>query len=376
MNTLFGRKAFKYNGLTIMLCLSFALLLTACKKPAQEPPVEDLLYYPPVGSSSWETIRPENLGWNTSHTDELLSLLERSGSRAFLVLIDGRIVMEHYFGKNATGTAPFGANTNWYWASAGKTLTAWMTGKASEQGHLHLDDPTARYLGTGWTSLSNEQEQAITIRHQLSMTTGLDETAGNGDDTSAASLQFKAVPGTRWAYHNAPYTLLERVVSKATGLSFHQYFNSELRDLIGMDGFWLWSGNNHVYYSTARSMARFGLLVLRNGTWEGKQLLAPTGFIQQMKNSSQNLNPSYGFLWWLNGKNSYMLPILRNVFQGDLMPEAPKDMFCALGKNGQILQIIPSRKMIVIRMGENADQRPVSADIGNEIWTILQKIVP
>jgi CubicO group peptidase (beta-lactamase class C family) len=369
--------AFRTTGIlyTSILMIAIITILQSCKKTPADPPMDEVVYFPPNGSSSWATSSPTSLGWNTSLLPDLTNLLEQSGTRAFLVLVDGRIVLEYYFGKNALGNAPFGASTNWYWASAGKTLTAWMTGKAQEDGFLSINKPTSDYLGKGWTSLTPTQEEKITVWHQLTMTTGLDDIFGSSDDTSAAALKYKADPGTRWAYHNAPYTLLERVIANATGKKYTDYFNEKLRDPIGMDGFWLWTGNNHVYYSTARSMARFGWLVLNNGSWSGQQLLAGSGFINSMRNTSQALNKSYGYLWWLNGKESYMLPSTQLVFAGPLMPDAPGDMYAALGKNGQILQVIPSKKMVLIRMGENPDQGAVSAEIGNEIWKILKKIV-
>ena len=55
-------------------------------------------------------------------------------------------------------------------------------------------------------------------------------------------------------------------------------------------------------------MARFGLLILNNGNWDGNQIMTDTNYFNQMLNSSQSLNESYGYLWWLNGKTSYMLP--------------------------------------------------------------------
>jgi CubicO group peptidase (beta-lactamase class C family) len=358
-----------------LLSLAMISFFQSCKKPPTDPPIDDVVYFPPNGSSTWATSSPASLGWNTAFLPELTNLLEQSGTRAFLVLVDGKIVLEYYYGTNALGTAPFGASTNWYWASAGKTLTAWMTGKAQEEGFLFINKPTSDYLGKGWTSLTPTQEDKITVWHQLTMTTGLDDAFGSIDDTSAAALKYKAEPGTRWSYHNAPYTLLERVIANASGKKFTDYFNEKLRNPIGMDGFWLWTGNNHVYYSTARSMARFGWLVLNNGNWSGQQLLAASGYINSMRNTSQALNKSYGYLWWLNGKESYMLPSTQLVFNGSFMPDAPADMYSALGKNGQILQVIPSKRMVVVRMGENPDQGPVSAEIGNDIWKILKKIV-
>jgi CubicO group peptidase (beta-lactamase class C family) len=121
-----------------------------------------------------------------------------------------------------------------------------------------------------------------------------------------------------------------------------------------MSGSWILADNNVVYWSTTRSMARFGLLALNNGNWDGATIINPT-FFQEATNSSQTINNSYGYLWWLNGKTSYHLPQSQFEFPGSLIPNAPKDMYCALGKNDQKIYVVPSKKLVVIRMGNAAD---------------------
>ena len=123
----------------IMLRKSLILLLAmpvaiACRK--DNPPVSEPLYFPPSGSETWETISPSSLGWNTAEIPALLTLLETNGTRGFILLKDGKIVMEEYFGQNIAATGPFTRSSIWYWASAGKTLTAFIAGKASEEGLL------------------------------------------------------------------------------------------------------------------------------------------------------------------------------------------------------------------------------------------------
>ncbi len=101
------------------------LLVMACKK-TEISPDSNSLYFPPLNSQTWEKITPEQVGWNTAQIPQLLTFLEQSQTRAFLVLKDGKIVMEYYFGKNITGTGNFDASSYWYWASAGKTLTSFL----------------------------------------------------------------------------------------------------------------------------------------------------------------------------------------------------------------------------------------------------------
>ena len=353
--------------------LGLLLLLAGCKKDNSSSGVQ--LYFPPTGSDTWESVTPESLGWNTAEIPALLDILRNNGTRAFILLQDGRIVMEEYFGNTLTGTAAFDKNSNWYWASAGKTLTAFIVGKAQEDGFLKLSDKTSAYLGLGWTSLSSQKEEMITVKHQLTMTTGLDDGVADNHSFLPQDLIYKAEAGTRWAYHNGPYTLLEKVVTNATGMIFDTYFNTVLKDKLGMDGSWIWNGNDHVYYSSARSMARFGLLMLNNGKWGSDVIMNNTTYFNEMVTPSQNINKSYGYLWWLNGKASYMIPDSQVVIPGSPSPNGPDDMFSGMGKNGQYVSIIPSKKMVLIRMGEDPSGVQVPFMFLDNIWAKLKLIV-
>lgn len=359
-----------FRFLLISVTLS---LLTGCKKKDSDTPVT--LYFPPLSSTSWETTSPADLGWNTGAVNSLLDLLRNNGTRAFILLKDGKIVIEEYFGNNIAGTAPFNATSNWYWASAGKTLTSFIVGKALEDGHLKLTDKTSDYLGTGWTSLSSQKEALITIKHQLTMTTGLDDGVSDNHSFLAKDLIYKADAGTRWAYHNAPYTLLEKVVKAAAGTEFETYFNSVLRDKTGMDGTWIWNGNDHVFYSTARSMARFGLLILNKGDWDQQHIMNDKNYMTAMVTPSQDINKSYGYLWWLNGKQSFMMPDSQVVFPGSVTPNGPDDMYSAMGKNGQYLSIVPSKNIVLVRMGEDPSDVQVPFLFLDDIWEKLNLII-
>jgi hypothetical protein len=143
-----------------------------------------------------------------------------------------------------------------------------------------------------------------------------------------------------------------------------------------MNGLWVQSGYNNVYFSNARSMARFGLLALNRGIWDTDTLLADTSYFRCMSNTSQDLNLSYGYLWWLNGKESYMLPGLQIVFPGSWAPDAPRDMITALGKNGQFINVVPSQRLIMVRMGEAPDRSyEVPTEFNNDIWRNLNEVI-
>ena len=101
-------------------------------------------------------------------------------------------------------------------------------------------------------------------------------------------------------------------------------------------------------------MARFGLLALNHGVWASDSILKNRAYWNAMINTSQTYNEAYGYLWWLNGKSSFMTPGFQFAFPGTLMSNAPNDMYCALGKNDQKIYVVPSANMVVVRQGNTA----------------------
>ncbi len=327
------------------------------------------MYFPPVGSSDWQTTSPSTLGWNETNLNNLYSYLESKDTKAFIILKSGKIVSEKYFGT-------FTADSLWYWASAGKTMTAFLVGIAQQEGFINIDNRSSQYLGTGWTSEPLDKENLVTVKNQLTMTSGLDDGVADADCTSPDCLVYKADAGTRWAYHNAAYTLLDKVVETATSLPYNTYFQKKIRDKIGMNGLWLQTQEDNVYYSNARSMARFGLLMLNKGKWNTTSILSDVTYFTDQINTSQQYNLSYGYLTWLNGKTSYMVPTSQLVLPGFVIPNAPADLYAALGKNDQKIYVVPSQQLVVIRMGNSAGgfQLAVS-DFDNELWGKLKTII-
>ena len=327
------------------------------------------MYFPPTdGSATWETKSISNLGWNETAVQPLLDYLQLKHTKSFIVLVNGRIVMENYFNGHT-------ATSNWYWASAGKTLTSTLSGIAAQEGIININNKVSDYLGTGWTSAPIAKENLITCKNLLSMNSGLNDALG--DAISPEYLKYKADAGTRWAYHNV-YVKMQDVVAQASGQTWNAYFNTKLRDKIGMNGVWITSGTSgdlSVYWSTARSMARFGLLQLNKGKWQNTQVLNENYF-NQATTTSQNINAAYGYLWWLNGKSSYHLPQSQFQFSGSLIPNAPTDMFMALGKNDQKIYIIHSKKMVVIRMGDSADGTNFAlSDFDAILWEKINALI-
>ncbi len=349
----------------------FLLLLpffAACTKDTDDdstPPAETM-YYPPTTGTTWETKTTASLGWNQSAVQPLKDYLQLKHSKSFMILVNGRIVMEEYFNGHT-------ATTTWPWNSAGKTLVATTTGIAQQEGLLNINTKVSQYLGIGWTSAPLLKENLITPRHLLTMTSGLND---SNNLVTPANLSYMADAGTRWSYHNVFQKLMD-VVAAGSSQSFETYFNAKLKNKLGMDGFWNNGVVFKIYHSNTRSMARFGLLALNKGKWENEQIINEPFFTESIS-TSQTINPSYGYLWWLNGKSNFMVPGGQTVYNSTLVPDAPVEMYAAMGAEDQRIYVVPSKKLVVIRMGDAADPtNPTFALSGfdNELWQKINAVI-
>ncbi len=350
----------KYLNILLLLLLPLA----ACNKNDGDDQPDDSMYFP--SGDEWETRSISSLEWNESAVQPLKDYLIQKNTRSFMILVNGRIVMEEYF----NGHTP---TTTWQWNSAGKTLVGATTLIAQEDGLLDINDKVSDYLGNGWTSEPSDKESLITPKHLLSMTSGIND---ESNLVIKPNLTYLADAGTRWSYHNVFQVLMD-IVADAANQDFETYFNARLKNKIGMEGFWNYGLIFKIYHSNTRSMARFGLLALNKGKWKNEQIVNETFFTAGIT-SSQNINPSYGYFWWLNGKASFMLPGSQNVYQGTLIPNAPSDMYSAMGAEDERIYVIPSKNMVIVRMGDASDpQNPNFALSGfdNELWGKINAVI-
>jgi len=322
--------------------------------------------YTPTSNESWETISPSKLNWCVSEIPNLDLFLEETDTKAFIILKDGKIAYEKYFND-------FGRDSVWYWASAGKSLLSTLIGVAVDEKIIELNDKSSKYLGEHWASLPIAKENLITIYHQLSMTTGLDEKTNPLESFNRDSLTYKSDAGERWYYYNVPYLLLHNVLENAYGQKINTITTQKLKNKINMQGLWF----DNVFYSKALDAARFGLLIMNNGMWNGEKVLNfDNEYFTEMSETSSELNLAYGYLWWLNGKTTYKQPGIDFTFNGNIMPNASKNMFLAAGKNDQRVYIDRENGLVVIRMGNPGDE--VAAAISgydNKIWEKVNNVI-
>lgn len=280
-------------------------------------------------------------------------------TRALVVLHRGRILAERY-------RPPFGPHTPQISWSQGKSITAALVGVLVARGELDMDAraPVAEWQERG------DPRRAITPTHLLRMSSGLDFTnmGLGGDETRTREnehflIYFDAVhafdhavdqplevpPGTRWAYRNSDPLTLGRIVRETVEAGGGRYLTFPQRalfDRIGIRdavletdpwGNFILTGYD---FMSAMDWARFGLLHLWDGVWEDERIL-PEGWVDLVTTPAPaDESRGYGGLFWLN--------------RGGAWDRLPPDAYWAAGFMGQNTVVIPSRDLVVVRLGPSA----------------------
>jgi len=335
------------------------------------------LYFPPSGKD-WKQVSPEAAGFDADKLEAALDFAGENKSSGVVVLWQGRILAEKHWpldrangasirylggarGKDAQGRVIEDV------ASVQKSVVAALVGMAQERKRIAIDKPVGAYLGAGWSEASPEQEERITLRHLLTMTSGLNE-----------QLKFVAPAGKRWQYNSTAYSRARDCVAKAAGKSANEFTREWLTARIGMnDSSWKQrpfaardpKQNQLGFATTARDLARFGLLVLARGEWDGEAILADKDYLKDMLSPSQELNPAYGYLWWLNGQK-FVLRGRRRV-PGPTIPNAPMDLVAANGALGRKCWVVPSLNLVVTRLGDQPNDR----GFDNQFWKLMMEAV-
>jgi CubicO group peptidase (beta-lactamase class C family) len=347
----------------------------------QPSPRADALYFPSE-SGEWARVQPGAAGWDERALDAALDYAGRTNSTGVVVLLNGRLLAERRWlvegperyrrmvvGKTSGGDVVEDV------ASVQKSVVAFLTGVAEGKRLIDLEAPVSHYLGHGWSKANEEAEFAITVRHLMTMTSGLND-----------SGEYQAPAGQTWRYNTGMYSKVIGILEKAAGADIETLTTEWLTGPAGMsDSKWVrraWSAGNNAansigFATTPRDLARFGLLVLAKGTWNGRDLLRNPSYFERMLRPSQDLNPSYGLLWWLNGQPRVQSPDEAQAKPGSLTPSAPGDLVAAQGAQDRKCYIVPSLSLVVSRLGAPTGASPtVDLKWDDEFWKLLMKAAP
>lgn len=299
-------------------------------------------------------------------------------TRAIIVLYDGKIIAERY----APGFTKATPQLGW---SMTKSVTNALVGILVKNGRIKVKDPAPV---PEWRS-PGDPRGSITLDELMHMSSGLKFKEVYDDPLSdvvrmlfaeadsgafASSMPLEAPPDTRWQYSSGTTNIISRIVRRAAAGSLNEYFSfpgKALFNKIGMtsavmepDPSGTFVGSSFMY-ATPRDWARFGLFCLNDGMWGGERIL-PEGWMKYSTTPSPTAPRSmYGAQFWLNAGDPSN-PTDR------WMPKAPNDMYSLWGFEGQYVSMVPSRRLVIVRLGlsvpeENWDQGQFIADIINAV---------
>ena len=351
---------------------------------------------------SWAEASPESQGLAADRFKEAMDYLHANaggvGADETVVIRNGYLVWE--------GAAADNVHEIY---SASKTFTSTVMGLLVTDGVLNVDDPAVQYLPT----LADQFPEygKVTLRHLATMTAGYDGLTGDGwkhHETDREKhrefvLQYTKpgkplfAPGTSWKYHDPQVHMLGYILTKISGKSLEETFRERIANPIGMKHF-SWSNlgerdgmffNNPAgtpginqkgeyqggVYTNAIDLARYGLLFLNKGNWNGRQIL-DSRFVEE---TGSNQVPAefgslggghYGFYWWTNGAAA----------DGTRpWPEAPADTYGARGGGRNSIFVIPEWNMVIVRLstapGGYSAEGSVPEGVWEEFFSRLKKAV-
>ena len=292
---------------------------------------------------------------------------------SLLVVHKGRIIHERY----APGVDQFTKTRTW---STAKSIAVTPFGMLADDGKMALDEP----LGFDWlpraASPDDDPRSEITLRHVLNMSSGLYPVDNSGLEyatgsglaywagaSSVRGALHRAVfrePGTYWDYENYETLLAVYAMKRALGdpQTYLEFPRRALLDPTGMrntllsvDRFGDFILSSQVY-TTARDLARLGLLYLQDGVWEGERLLSQEwiDFVRTPAPSTADRGNQYGGQWWLVPDNR---------------TDVPKDAYSTAGNRGQYVIVVPSHDLVIVRRGLDYGRQ------GFDRWDLTREVL-
>ena len=308
-------------------------------------------------AGDWERVdRPESVGWKAADLDTVRARLSKLSTTGFMAIVGGRVLMEY-------GDVQLVS----YLASVRKSILAMLYGNYVASGTVRLEKTLAEMGIDDIGGLTTEEKQA-TIRDLLTARSGVYHEASNaGDDLASAPPRGSQPHGTYMLYSNWDFNAAGTAFELETGRNIYDALNTDLAQPLGMRDFnrasHRRSGDStkskhlayHINLST-RDMARIGYLMLREGNWNGRQLVPRTWVreitraytpVTEMNPSRRRAGPfGYGHLWW--------------VWDGPHATGGYRGAYTGLGAVGQQIAVLPVLDLVVVHKTQPGAGRSVS----------------
>ena len=299
-----------------------------------------------------------------SSNGSLEDYLDASGTTAFLVIHDDKLLYERYF----NGYDETSLNTSF---SMAKSFASALVGIAIDKERIKsVNEPITNYIPE--LLEKDERFKSITIRHLLTMSSGIKYEEGGdlpwseeADDTKtyyatdlrelALNCRIEGKPGEYFEYNNYNPLLVGLILERATGMPVARFMEEELWKPMGMeaDGSWSLDSTSSGFEkmesgvnARARDFARFGMLFAKEGNWEGEQLVSRE-WVEESTRADTSMDPSqnYQYFWWVDTPDG-------------------KNHFSARGNYGQYIYVAPEKDLVIIRLGKEEGERGYDYWIG------------
>jgi CubicO group peptidase (beta-lactamase class C family) len=329
----------------LITIVALMIAVSGCKPSPPPAPSTSSIEWP---TSGWRTCAPEEQGFDSVKLAEGLRAIRRSGLDLHSVAIvrHGVMVLDAHF-------YPYDGRAVHDQASVTKSVMTTLIGIAVDQGKLKLDDPMLSFFPDRVVANRSASKERVTVRHLASMSSGLDCTSADDEQTlkemerSPDFVQFvldrkmTSEPGTRFVYCSPGMHLLSAILQKATGMAALDFARINLFGPLGIQNV-IWpadaQGVNHGWGDIRlhpHDTAKIGLLWLRQGQWEGRQIVSREWVETSVKVQIRTgRDDDYGYGWWITGE---------------------KGEYAAIGRGGQRIQVWPEINAILVMTGGGID---------------------
>ena len=345
----------KYTAIALMILFSaFSVFSQSTNK------------YP---GETWEKVnKPEDLGYSSKKLAKAQEFSKTLKTAAVTIIVNG-VVLDEWGDVDSL----------FFTHSMRKSALSALYGKYVEDGTINLDK-TMSELGIDDEPVLSDQEKTATIRDCLKARSGVFHTAEAENDAmhKLKPLRDTFKPGEFWLYNNWDFNVLGTIFEQQTGKKIFQAFKDDIADPIQMENFSVENGMSfktgrsiheaYMFVISAHDLARFGLLMLRNGKWNDQQVI-PASWVKEsttyFSDATIYKGDGYGYMWWV-AKDHNKFPHLPNV-------KLKEGIYSARGMGGHFVVVIPEYDMVFVhRVNTFLPENSVSSkDVGTLLNMIL-----
>lgn len=343
--------------LLLILCLSF---LSCSSYP--DSATTNTLSFP---DEEWEEIEnPEEAGWSTQGLEIVSSALDTMDTATLMIIQNGKVIRS--WGD---------LDTKYRCHSIRKSFLSALYGIQVEEETISMDATMASLNIDDHDPLSETEKQA-TIRMLLKARSGIYHPALYETAAMAAARpeRHSHDPDTFWYYNNWDFNALGTIYEQETGENIHESFYNRIAEPIGMNDYVPEDGEHYSgeasrhdaypFEMSTRDMARFGLLFLSNGDWNGQQIISEN-WVEESTTawSDTGNNGGYGYLWWVSVDGQH--------FSG--VDGVPEGTYTGRGYRGHVLAVVPEFDLVVVHRVDTFESgtRVPYADVGKVLMLIF-----